>query len=50
VYIALLSREPIPTELAAAEGYWKASGLGSDQAAIDLAWALINSMEFLYRH
>ena len=37
-------------ELSKAEGYWQTSGLGSSQAATDLAWALINSMEFLYRH
>ncbi len=50
IYMTLLSREPLPSELAAAQGYWQSSGLNSDQAATDLAWALINSMEFLYRH
>ncbi len=50
VYVTLLSREPTPSELADAEGYWQNSGLSSDQSATDLAWALINSMEFLYRH
>lgn len=50
VYMTLLSREPTPAELAVAEGYWQNSGLGSDRSAVDLAWALINSMEFLYRH
>ena len=49
-YLTLLSREPTPTELSNAGTYWESSGLGSDQAATDLAWALINSMEFLYRH
>ena len=50
LYIALLSREPTAAELAGAEGYWQNSGLASNEAATDLAWALINSMEFLYRH
>ncbi len=50
VYTALLSREPMPDELAAAEAYWQQSGENANQAAIDLAWALMNSMEFLYRH
>lgn len=50
VYMTLLSREPTPDELAAAENYWQTSGLSSENVAIDLAWALINSMEFLYRH
>jgi len=50
VYMTLLSREPTPAEQAAAEAYWQTSGLSSNDAATDLAWALINSMEFLYRH
>jgi len=50
VYIALLSREPTPAEEAAAEQYWQTPGIGPEDAATDLAWALINSMEFLYRH
>ena len=50
VYLTLLSREPTPDELAAAEAYRQTSGLSSENAATDLAWALINSMEFLYRH
>lgn len=50
VYVTILSREPTPEERAAAEEYWRASGLGPRDAVTDLAWALINSMEFLYRH
>ncbi len=50
VYITLLSREPVPAELAAAEAYWATPGVSADQATTDLAWALLNSMEFLYRH
>lgn len=50
IYLTLLSREPTAGELAHAEAYWQDSGLSSENAAIDLAWALINSMEFMYRH
>jgi len=50
VYMTLLSRGPTPAEQAAAEDYYQTSGLGPNDAATDLAWALINSMEFLYRH
>ena len=50
LYMMLLSREPTLGELAAAEEYWHTPGLGSRGAATDLAWALINTMEFLYRH
>ncbi len=50
VYLTLLSRAPTADELAAAESYWRTSGSGPANAAIDLAWALVNSMEFLYRH
>lgn len=50
VYLLLLSREPMQAEIEAADAYWRESGLSSTNAAIDLAWALINGMEFLYRH
>ncbi|MCK5804424.1 MAG: DUF1553 domain-containing protein [Lentisphaeria bacterium] len=50
VYMALLSREPTASELARARDCWKNPKLNSNQATTDLAWALINSMEFLYRH
>ncbi len=50
IYMTLLSRDPTPTEQTAAQAYWQTPGLGSSNAATDLAWALINSMEFLYRH
>ena len=50
VYLTLLSREPMPAEQAAAEAYLQTPGLGAGEAATDLAWALINTMEFLYRH
>ena len=50
VYMTLLSREPTADERAAAEAYYQTPGIGPGDAATDLAWALINSMEFLYRH
>ena len=50
VYMTLLSRKPTSAELKRAETYWQQPGVKSNQAEVDLAWALINSMEFLYRH
>ena len=50
VYLTVLSRYPIESEQTAVEEYFTTSGLKTDQAVIDLAWALINSKEFLYRH
>ena len=50
LYMTILSREPTPTELAAAEEYCRTPGLSQRQAAEDLAWALVNTKEFLYRH
>jgi hypothetical protein len=49
IYLLLLSRAPTPAESTTAEQYLKANGQ-SGPAANDLAWALINSKEFLYRH
>lgn len=49
-YLMILSRFPTDQELAAVEEYAKTSKLKTDKVAIDLAWALINSKEFLYRH
>ena len=49
-YLTLLSRPPTRTELAEAKAYWQNTAETPNQAATDLAWALINSMEFLYRH
>ena len=50
LYVGILSREPVEAELAAAEKYFRTPGLGQWQAAHDLAWALVNTKEFLYRH
>lgn len=50
LYLNILSRYPTPAELTAAEEYFQTRGLKPDQAVNDLAWALINTKEFLYRH
>ncbi|MDQ1255923.1 MAG: hypothetical protein QG656_517, partial [Candidatus Hydrogenedentes bacterium] len=50
IYMRILSRNPTKDELTAALGYYGKAGPGWKQAAGDLAWALINSKEFLYRH
>jgi hypothetical protein len=50
MYLNILSRPPTQAELAAAEDYSRTDGLSPQQAAVDLAWALINTKEFLYRH
>jgi hypothetical protein len=49
IYLTILSRPPTPVELGAIQAYARAHGGGLQQAA-DLAWALVNSKEFLYRH
>jgi hypothetical protein len=49
MYLGILSRFPTQAETQVAEAYFQ-SGIGKRQAAIDLAWALMNTAEFLYRH
>ena len=50
LYLTILSRYPTDDELKIANNYAASSGIARRQAAIDIAWALINSSEFLYRH
>ncbi len=50
LYLNILSRHPTEAELKVAEEYEQSSGLDLRQATNDLAWALINTKEFLYRH
>jgi hypothetical protein len=50
LYLGILSRYPTEEELRTVESYAQSSGLRPREAAVDLAWALINSAEFLYRH
>lgn len=49
MYLGILSRFPTAAESRTAMAYFE-SGIGRRQAVIDLAWALMNSTEFLYRH
>jgi hypothetical protein len=49
LYLGILSRYPTAAESATAQAYLK-SGPGRQQTVTDLAWALMNSAEFLYRH
>ena len=50
LYLTILSRMPTDEELATVASYARSSKLKKSQVAIDIAWALINSPEFLYRH
>lgn len=50
LYLRILSRYPTDAELATVIDYAWDQGGKAEQTAIDLAWALINSKEFLYRH
>jgi hypothetical protein len=49
MYLGILSRFPTEAELKVAEAYAKTAA-NKREAVLDLAWALINSTEFLYRH
>lgn len=49
MYLGILSRYPTAEEAAVVQRYFQ-SGMGRKQAAVDLAWALMNTTEFLYRH
>ena len=50
LYLTILSRFPTATETAKVEAYMKSGVVKGREAGVDLAWALINSDEFLYRH
>jgi hypothetical protein len=50
LYLTILSRFPTDEELQLVGAHFSSSGVGGREAAIDLAWALINSAEFLHRH
>jgi hypothetical protein len=49
LYVTILSRMPTDAELKVASDYGQ-SATNRRQAGLDLAWALINTTEFLYRH
>jgi len=50
LYLTILSRYPTDDELRTAGEYVQKAGNNKWPAAVDLAWALMNSDEFLYRH
>jgi hypothetical protein len=50
LYLLILSRYPTADELQAVSAYSQHGNLKPREAVIDLAWALMNSAEFLYRH
>jgi hypothetical protein len=50
IYEMILSRNPTNAELATVGEYFRTSGDRRRAILVDLAWALINSKEFLYRH
>jgi hypothetical protein len=49
LYLTILSRRPTNDELQTVAAHVR-SATSPREAAIDLAWALVNSPEFLYRH
>jgi hypothetical protein len=49
MYLGILSRFPTAQEIKTAQDYLR-TGISRRQAVADLAWALMNSTEFLYRH
>ncbi len=50
IYLTVLSRPPTPVEMERIAAYRQTSQRAQREVVIDLAWALINSTEFLYRH
>lgn len=50
IYLGVLSRRPTTEESDVARRYIKATKEGRTAAAVDLAWALVNGREFLFRH
>ncbi len=49
LFLTILSRYPTAEELATVAGYREKTGEGR-RTALDVAWALINTAEFQYRH
>lgn len=50
LYLMILSRFPTEEELLIIGGYSQATTVKKRETLVDLAWALLNSPEFLYRH
>ncbi|MEI8063591.1 MAG: DUF1553 domain-containing protein [Verrucomicrobiota bacterium] len=49
-YLTILSRYPTDDEVKIALGYSHYGTMAERETTVDLAWALLNSYEFLYRH
>lgn len=50
MYLGILSRFPTEEELKTVEAYANSGKVRPREAVVDLAWALMNSAEFLHRH
>jgi hypothetical protein len=50
LYLTILSRYPTDDELQVAAAHVQATGGNRRLAGLDLAWALVNTAEFLFRH
>jgi hypothetical protein len=50
IYLMVLSRYPTEEELRTVGAYSQSGAAKGREALLDLAWALMNSAEFLYRH
>jgi len=50
LYLAILARYPSDAELRRVQEHFRQAGNNRWPAVVDLAWALLNSSEFLYRH
>jgi hypothetical protein len=50
LYLTILSRFPTEEELKIIDAYVQSGSVNPRDISVDVAWALINSTEFLYRH
>jgi hypothetical protein len=50
MYLACYSRRPSASEVAEVSGYLGAAKGTRQQAAEDLAWSLMNTLEFVFNH
>lgn len=50
LYLAILSRHPTADELKVVEAYVQSPNVKGNEGLLDIAWALLNSSEFLCRH
>ena len=50
LYLTILSRFPTPEEVKTLQAYTQSRNVRGADALVDITWALLNSVEFLYRH